>query len=159
MLLLRQKSAAAAQPASVGGRCAGVLREDAVKEANLCSTLGTSTLNLRRCDNKCSGTPTSWLLSVKYACPWIRASPSNQFCLQQQPELADAAANNPTRFRELMLQFHAMQESARLQQEHESALLNSDPYNVDAQRKIEEAIRQQAVLENMETAMENMPEA
>lgn len=58
-----------------------------------------------------------------------------------------------------MLQFHAMQESARLQQEHESALLNSDPYNVDAQRKIEEAIRQQAVLENMETAMENMPEA
>lgn len=53
----------------------------------------------------------------------------------------------------------AMQESAKLQEQREANLLNADPYNVDAQRKIEEAIRQQAVLENMETAMENMPES
>jgi DNA damage-inducible protein 1 len=53
----------------------------------------------------------------------------------------------------------AMQESAKLQEQREANLLNADPYNVDTQRKIEEAIRQQAVLENMETAMENMPES
>lgn len=53
----------------------------------------------------------------------------------------------------------SMQESARMQEQHEAELLNSDPYNIEAQRKIEEAIRQQAVLENMETAMENMPES
>jgi hypothetical protein len=33
-------------------------------------------------------------------------------------------------------------------------ILNSDPYNVDAQKKIEEMIRHEAVLENMEHAME-----
>ncbi|KAM0746063.1 hypothetical protein T439DRAFT_143404 [Meredithblackwellia eburnea MCA 4105] len=78
---------------------------------------------------------------------------------QNQLELADAAANNPARFRELMSQFQAMQASAKLQQQHEAELLNADPYNVEAQRKIEEAIRQEAVLENLEQAMENMPEA
>lgn len=78
---------------------------------------------------------------------------------QSQPELADAAVNNPDRFRELLSQFSAMQNSAKLQQENEAQLLNSDPYNVEAQKKIEEAIRQAAVLENMETAMENMPES
>lgn len=52
-----------------------------------------------------------------------------------------------------------MQQSAKLQQQHEAELLNADPYNIEAQRKIEEAIRQEAVLENMESAMENMPEA
>ncbi|KAL8281415.1 hypothetical protein RQP46_006099 [Phenoliferia psychrophenolica] len=76
-----------------------------------------------------------------------------------QPELAEAAATNPTRFRELLSQLNAMQSSAKLQQQHEAELLNSDPYNIEAQRKIEEAIRQEAVLENLESAMENMPEA
>ncbi|KAI5476471.1 DNA damage-inducible v-SNARE binding protein Ddi1 [Pseudohyphozyma bogoriensis] len=78
---------------------------------------------------------------------------------QNQPELADAAVNNPARFRELLSQLSAMQNSAKLQQQHEAELLNADPYNIEAQKKIEEAIRQAAVLENLESAMENMPEA
>ncbi|SGY66837.1 BQ5605_C004g02711 [Microbotryum silenes-dioicae] len=76
-----------------------------------------------------------------------------------QPEFADAALNNPDRFRDMLSRFSAMQQSAQLTQQHEADLLSSDPYNVEAQRKIEEAIRQEAVLENMETAWENMPEA
>lgn len=74
------------------------------------------------------------------------------------PELA-AAAEDPTKFRDALVNFNAMQQSARLQQQREMELLNADPYNIEAQRKIEEAIRQEAVLENMESAMENMPES
>ncbi|GAA5974133.1 hypothetical protein JCM11641_003456 [Rhodosporidiobolus odoratus] len=75
------------------------------------------------------------------------------------PELADAVTSNPTRFRELLHELQSMQQSARLQQQHERELLQADPYDVEAQRKIEEAIRQEQVLENMEQAMESMPEA
>lgn len=32
--------------------------------------------------------------------------------------------------------------------------LNADPYDIEAQKKIEEAIRMEAVLENMQHAME-----
>ncbi|GAA5822988.1 hypothetical protein JCM5353_007844 [Sporobolomyces roseus] len=77
----------------------------------------------------------------------------------QQPDFAAAAENDPVKFREFLHQMASMQESARLQQQHESSLLNSDPFNIEAQKKIEEAIRQEAVLENMEQAMEQMPES
>ncbi|GAA5976776.1 hypothetical protein JCM5350_007244 [Sporobolomyces pararoseus] len=75
------------------------------------------------------------------------------------PEFAAAAENDPAKFRQFLHQMASMQESARMQQQHESALLNADPFNIEAQRKIEEAIRQEAVLENMEQAMEQMPES
>lgn len=75
------------------------------------------------------------------------------------PDLADAAQNDPSRFRELLHQLQSMQESARLQREREMALLQADPFDVEAQQKIEEAIRHERVLENMEQAMESMPES
>lgn len=37
--------------------------------------------------------------------------------------------------------------------------LNANPFNVEAQMRIEEAIRQQRVKENMEYTMEYSPEA
>ncbi|ELU38381.1 SNARE binding protein [Rhizoctonia solani AG-1 IA] len=98
--------------------------------------------------------------------PWSRPhNPSTQpthhkdsSSPQTQPELADAIQNDPQRFGELLRTHRERQRDAELAQQREIAALNSDPYNVDTQRRIEEAIRQQAVLENMEHAMEYSPE-
>ena len=44
-------------------------------------------------------------------------------------------------------------------QKDEIDLSNADPFDVEAQKKIEEMIRMQNVMQNMETAMEYNPEA
>ena len=76
---------------------------------------------------------------------------------EQQPALA-AAVNDANRFREVWLEMmgdEANRENERLEQ---MRLLNEDPFNVDAQRKIEEMIRQQSVQENLQFAYEHSPE-
>jgi DNA damage-inducible protein 1 len=73
--------------------------------------------------------------------------------------LAVAAQSDPTRFAELLRLTRERQYSATLAQQREIERLNADPFDVEAQRKIEEAIRQQAVVENMEHAIEYSPEA
>ena len=78
---------------------------------------------------------------------------------EAEPEIADAALNNPTRFKELYDargERYARMQAEKTQMEH---LLMADPFDIDAQRKIEEAIRQERVLENMEHAMEFSPES
>jgi DNA damage-inducible protein 1 len=59
-----------------------------------------------------------------------------------------------------MLRRH-IEERRRRQQELDMlhAQLEADPYNIEAQRKIEEAIRMQNIEENMHMAMEHSPEA
>jgi len=63
------------------------------------------------------------------------------------------------RFAELLRQTRERHASAEFAQQREIERLNADPYDVEAQRKIEEAIRQQAVMENMEHAIEYSPES
>jgi len=76
-----------------------------------------------------------------------------------QPELANAARSDPTRFSQLLRQFRQMQTDAEVERQREMDRLEADPFDVEAQRKIEELIRQQAVLENMDHALEYSPEA
>ncbi|TDL29358.1 hypothetical protein BD410DRAFT_736209 [Rickenella mellea] len=78
---------------------------------------------------------------------------------EAQPEIAAAAQNNPARFAELLRQTRSRQSEAELQQQREIERLNADPFDVEAQRRIEEAIRQQAVMDNMEHALEYAPES
>jgi len=76
-----------------------------------------------------------------------------------QPELANAARSDPARFSQLLRQFRQMQADAELERQREVARLEANPFDIEAQRKIEESIRQQAVFENMEHALEYSPEA
>ena len=75
--------------------------------------------------------------------------------MQRNPEIAHAAQNDPARFAELLRQTHQMSVEA----ERERAMFEADPFSIEAQRKIEEAIQQQAVLENLEHALEYSPES
>ena len=75
----------------------------------------------------------------------------------QAPQLADAVSD-PERFRkgwEIMEQQANEREVAK---QREYALLNEDPFNVEAQAKIEEMIRQQRVEENLQNALDYTPE-
>ena len=76
---------------------------------------------------------------------------------QQRPALAEAI-NDGNRFREVWE--HMMREDHDREQERQEQmrLLNEDPFNVDAQRKIEEMIRQESVQENLQFAYEHNPE-
>lgn len=76
-----------------------------------------------------------------------------------RPEFAQAIRSDPAQFATLMRREFANRERLESEKNHQVDLLNADPYDVEAQRKIEEAIRQQAVLENMEHAMEYSPES
>lgn len=73
------------------------------------------------------------------------------------PDLADAV-QDPVRFQEIfeeMLRRQASMETERLRRED---LLAADPFNVDAQREIEEMIREEQVMENLQNAVEHNPE-
>ena len=76
-----------------------------------------------------------------------------------QPELAAAARSNPTQFGALLCQTRARQVEAEQARQREIEALEANPFDVEAQRKIEEHIRQQAVIENMEHALEYSPES
>lgn len=76
---------------------------------------------------------------------------------EQNPELA-SALNDPQRFKELFMAMRRQENERERERQNQIALLNEDPFNVEAQRKIEEMIRQDRVIENLQHAYENNPE-
>ncbi|KAF9115757.1 DNA damage-inducible protein 1 [Mortierella sp. AM989] len=90
----------------------------------------------------------------------IITNPSMLRQLQEtQPELAAAAQNNPNRFHEMIRELDVQRRSAEMARMQEINQLNADPFDMDAQRRIEEAIRLENVAANMEAAMEYNPES
>lgn len=76
---------------------------------------------------------------------------------QQHPGMA-TALQDPTRFRELYLSMQQEENTRERERLQQMQLLNEDPFNVEAQAKIEEMIRQDRVMENLEYAYEHNPE-
>ncbi len=77
---------------------------------------------------------------------------------QTAPEILDAAQNNPARFAGLIRQTCQRHMEAQSDADRERMLLEADPLSIDAQRKVEEAIQQQAILDNLGHALEYSPE-
>lgn len=73
------------------------------------------------------------------------------------PELANAVPD-AARFRQLLEHTNSTHQQKEAEKQRELALLNEDPFNVDAQEKIEEIIRQERVMENLQDAMDYTPE-
>ncbi|RYR79711.1 hypothetical protein Ahy_A01g004527 isoform B [Arachis hypogaea] len=79
---------------------------------------------------------------------------------QSDPELAQAILGNDlNRLQEVLRMRHRQREELQRQKEEELALLYADPFDVEAQRKIEAAIRQKGIDENWAAALEHNPEA
>ena len=76
---------------------------------------------------------------------------------QQNPEM-NTAIQDSTRFRELYIRMTADENDRERERMEQMRLLNDDPFNVEAQAKIEEMIRQDRVMENLEYAYEHNPE-
>ncbi|PIA58360.1 hypothetical protein AQUCO_00500348v1 [Aquilegia coerulea] len=80
--------------------------------------------------------------------------------LQNDPELAQAVLGSDLNtLQQLLRERHQQRSELRRKQEEEMALLDADPFDVEAQRKIEAAIRQKGIDENWAAALEHNPEA
>ncbi len=73
------------------------------------------------------------------------------------PELF-LAINDPERFRQIWEYSLRYQNNIEAEKHRELAILNADPFNIETQMKIEEIIRQEQVMENVQSAMDYTPE-
>lgn len=76
---------------------------------------------------------------------------------RQHPELA-AAVDDPARFASILGESQDRERRERVERQRQIEQLNDDPFNIENQRRIEEMIRQERVMENLQNAMEHNPE-
>ncbi|KAI7247631.1 hypothetical protein KC335_g18807, partial [Hortaea werneckii] len=76
---------------------------------------------------------------------------------EQRPALAEAI-NDSNRFREVWMEMIREDQDRERERMEQMRLLNEDPFNVEAQAKIEEMIRQEQVQNNLQFAYEHNPE-
>lgn len=88
----------------------------------------------------------------------ILGNPSYRAELQRtQPHLA-SVVDDPQRFAAAFSEATDRERRDRMERQQQIAALNADPFDIEAQAKIEEIIRQERVMENLQNAMEHNPE-
>ncbi|KAK9431854.1 aspartyl protease-domain-containing protein [Lipomyces doorenjongii] len=98
------------------------------------------------------------MLGDQALCDLVRQNFDVLTSIQTYPDLA-AAVTDPPRFRELLTQIEESRLHAEEIKRQELKRLNDDPYNEESQRKILELIQQEAVMENLNAALEHNPES
>lgn len=76
---------------------------------------------------------------------------------RQRPEMA-AALEDPQQFGRIWAESYDRERRERAARHQQIQMLNADPFNPEAQARIEEMIRQERVMENLQNAMEHNPE-
>lgn len=87
----------------------------------------------------------------------LRSPDAQNDLRRRDPDLA-AALNHPTHWRDAFALRQRQADDAERERQNQIALLNEDPFNVEAQRKIEDLIRQDRVVENLQKAYDENPE-
>ncbi|XP_024520291.1 protein DDI1 homolog 2-like isoform X1 [Selaginella moellendorffii] len=83
-----------------------------------------------------------------------------KFLFERNPDIAGAVhSNNVSALQGFLRQIHQQKLDLQRRQQEEIALMNADPFDLDAQKRIEESIRQRNIDENWEAAVEHNPEA
>ena len=77
--------------------------------------------------------------------------------LRAQPELGSAIEDS-ARFAQLLRQMQDQERRERQMRQQRIADLNADPFDIDAQARIAEMIREERVQENLQNAIEHNPE-
>ncbi|TAQ90261.1 hypothetical protein B7494_g1400 [Chlorociboria aeruginascens] len=80
-----------------------------------------------------------------------------QQAISQRPELANVI-DNPERFAEALRRMQDQEREEQARRRQHVADLNADPFDIDAQMRIAEMIREERVQENLQNAIEHNPE-
>ena len=88
----------------------------------------------------------------------ILGDPALRQQLQRQHPALASAVDDPARFAQVLRDSQDRERRERVERQREIERLNDDPFNIDNQRRIEEMIRQERVMENLQNAMEHNPE-
>jgi DNA damage-inducible protein 1 len=80
-----------------------------------------------------------------------------QQAISQRPELA-AVIESPERFAQALQRMQDQEREEQSRRRQQIADLNADPFDVDAQMRIAEMIREERVQENLQNAIEHNPE-
>jgi DNA damage-inducible protein 1 len=80
-----------------------------------------------------------------------------QQAISQRPELA-AVIESPERFAQALRQMGDQEREEQHRRRQQIADLNADPFDIDAQMRIAEMIREERVQENLQNAIEHNPE-